>query len=331
MMPSPWIKPMEPIPCQKLIEEKRFIYQVKWDGVRMLAFVSNHHVRLWNRKQHERSEQYPEMKQLSNCIRADSCVLDGEMVVMRNQRPHFPSIMQRDNCQTAPRIAALSRLLPVYYVIFDLLQVDDENLTGYPLLERRTRLNTLLDINKCPGCHLIEDFSKGKSLFEAVQSANLEGIVMKALDSTYHPGRTHQAWFKIKCRRQIQCIVGGYLTVQRRPRSLLLGINQNGILQYVGKASTGLKEDDWMMLMDELKSWEVRLNPFNNTLAVNSSGDMHFVKPLLGVDIEFQEWTDHMQLRSPVIRGFFIIGPEKSDVAGLETTIGQPGNGGSYG
>lgn len=331
MIPSPWIKPMEPIPCQKLIEEKRFIYQVKWDGVRMLAFVNTHQVRLWNRKQHERTEQYPEMRQLSDCIQADSCILDGEMVVMKDQRPHFPSIMQRDNCRTGSRIAALSKLLPADFVIFDLIQVDEENLTSHSLMDRRARLNALLDLKQCSGCHLIEDFSEGKALLEAVQSANLEGIVMKALDSAYHPGRAHQAWFKIKCRRQIRCIVGGYVASQRRPRSLLLGISQNGILQYVGKASTGLKEADWTFLMGELKAWEVLRNPFNNTGFASASGDIHFVKPLLGVEIEFQEWTDHMQLRSPVISGLFIVGQQQNDGAGLETTIGHPGNGGSYG
>lgn len=305
----PFIKPMEPIPRKDLIEDARFIYQVKWDGVRMLAFVNHGQVRLINRKQHERTQQYPELTHLADAIAAECCILDGEMVVLKNQRPHFPSIMQRDNCRAPSQIASLSQVLPVHYVIFDLLQVNYEDLTRLPLWERRTRLNTLINPNKCPGCYLIEDFPVGQSLFEAVQSSHLEGVVAKALDSIYQSGRAHQAWFKIKCRQEIQCIVGGYLVAHGRIKSLLLGIEQNGILLYVGRASTGLKEDDWHHLYAELPHWLVDRSPFGNWSISVKSSEIHFVKPCLGVQIEFQEWTDHMQLRSPVIKGFCLIEP----------------------
>jgi len=297
-------QPMEPLSATSIPASPGYVFQVKWDGVRMISLVDRDAVKLINKRGHERTAQYPEMQNLRTAFKGHQVIVDGEIVVMKRHKPDFPSVMQRDNARIESRIALLQCSLPVDYIIFDLLQIDNEPLFNLPLEERLSRLGELFSPQAGSRFYLIDSFTDGQALFHQIEQAGLEGIVAKYRLSPYLPGKKHHHWFKIKVQQEMRCKVGGYVTRQERIKSLLLGIEQNGELIYVGKASIGIDETGWQRLARELEHWRVSASPFANTVPVSSQEITHFVQPILEVIIEYLEWTPQIHLRHPVIKGF---------------------------
>lgn len=293
------IIPMEPIMREQVFDSEDFIYQLKWDGVRMLAYSGKNQVELINKRLNNRTAQYPELQVLSSLLNGRQVVLDGEIVAFKDSRVSFPAVMRRDNARSERSIAMLLKEVPVSYIVFDLLWDKDKDLRNLALMERKQRLQELLTPHE--GIHIIEDFPSGSSLFTAVQAANLEGIVAKRKVSSYLAGKKHREWFKIKNRRRQTCVIGGYTMRNNIANSLLLGMYEEESLHYIGRASSGLSENDWKELHSLLSSLHSDKAPFVS-LPSKIARESYFVKPDLVVDVEFAEWTENMHLRSPVIK-----------------------------
>lgn len=291
---------MEPITCSQVFESPDYLYQVKWDGVRMLAFIEDSRVTLINKRHHHRTCQYPELQELPERIAASNAVLDGEIVALKNGKPSFPAVMGRDNLRDSARIRQVQSFLPIDYMVFDLLHLDGNELTSRTLEERQQLLRDRID----PGgwLHLVEDFSEGSALFESICRLDMEGIVAKQRRGRYIGGKRHHDWFKIKYRRRETCLVGGYTLRGTAVNSLLLGWEQGERLLFVGRAGSGLNGQQEEVLSSYLPAWEMSDSPFVN-VSGHSRG-YHFVKPVLKVEVEFSEWTEDMHLRAPVIKGF---------------------------
>lgn len=292
------IKAMEPILNPQVFDRDDYIYQIKWDGVRIMAGVSGSKVILINKRGNFRTAQYPELQNLPHFIKAESLVLDGEIVVLREGKPSFPAVMQRDACRNEMRCDFLSKTLPVIYMVFDILYLNGQDLRFFSLVERSSWL--VEQLKECPFIHVVESFPQGSTLLEAVDRNGLEGIVAKKKDSIYIPGKSHSAWYKTKCLRTLECLVAGYTLRENKVNSLLLGIWQGERLVCVGKAANGLSNEDLERLNEELPRWEVKESPFGELL----SPEVHYVEVKLAVLVEFLEWTDAMALRFPVIKGF---------------------------
>ena len=290
---------MEPIIREQVFDSEDFIYQLKWDGVRMLVYSGKSRVELINKRLNNRTSQYPELKVLSSLLNGRQVVLDGEIVAFKDSRVSFPAVMRRDNARSERSIAMLLKEVPVSYIVFDLLWDEDKDLRTLPLMERKQRLQELLTPQE--GIHIIEDFPSGSALFTAVQRANLEGIVAKRKTSLYLAGKKHRDWFKIKYRRRQTCVIGGYTLRNNIANSLLLGMYEEESLHYIGRASSGLSENDWKELHSLLSSLHSDKAPFV-ALPSKIARESYFVKPDLVVDVEFAEWTENMHLRSPVIK-----------------------------
>lgn len=293
------ILPMEPIMREQVFDSEDFIYQLKWDGVRMLAYSGKNQVELINKRLNNRTAQYPELQALSSLLQGRQVVLDGEIVAFKDSQVSFPTVMRRDNARSERSITMLTKEVPVNYIVFDLLWDKNKDLRNLPLMERNKRLQEVLKPQD--GIHIIEDFPSGNTLFTAVQGANLEGIVAKRKTSTYLAGKKHRDWFKIKYRRRQTCIIGGYTLRNNIANSLLLGMYQGDSLHYVGRAGSGLSESQWRELHSMLSSLQSDKAPFVS-LPPKVAGESYFVKPDLVVDVEFAEWTENMHLRSPVIK-----------------------------
>ncbi|MEN6461790.1 MAG: DNA ligase, partial [Syntrophomonas sp.] len=108
-MPDGFFKPMEPIPYPEPFDNEDYIYQVKWDGVRILAFINQNEVQLLNKHNHVRTVQYPELSVLSQQIKGQRAILDGEVVVLKNGKPSFPSVMRRDLSANSPTIKYMQK------------------------------------------------------------------------------------------------------------------------------------------------------------------------------------------------------------------------------
>lgn len=292
---------MEPVVHDKIFDREDFTYQVKWDGVRMLAYVNHNSVELINKKLNNRTLQYPELQILASLLPGRKVILDGEIVAFKDSKPSFPTVMRRDNSRSERIIKLLLQELPVNYIIFDLLWDGDDDLRTVPLINRKERLQELLQPDSDPVIHLIEDFPNGSSLFSAIQAQNLEGIVAKRKSSHYLPGKKHRDWLKIKYRRQQTCVIGGYTLRNKVVNSLLLGVYQDENLHYVGRAGSGLSESAWQEMTSKLEALQVSNSPFID-FSSRLAREVHFVEPCLTVTVEFAEWTENMHLRSPVIK-----------------------------
>jgi bifunctional non-homologous end joining protein LigD len=293
------ILPMEPIIREQVFDSEDFIYQLKWDGVRMLAYSGQSQVELINKRLNNRTAQYPELQALTSLLHGRQVILDGEIVAFKDSRVSFPAVMRRDNARSERSITMLLKEVPVSYIVFDLLWDKDTDLRALPLTERKQRLQELF--NPQDHIHIIEDFPSGSSLFAAVQAANLEGIVAKRKVSPYLPGKKHRDWFKIKYRRRQECVIGGYTVRNNIANSLLLGVYQGDSLHYVGRASSGLSESQWREIHSVLSSLRSD-KAFFVSLPPKLARESYFVKPDLVLEVEFAEWTEKMHLRSPVIK-----------------------------
>lgn len=305
------IVPMEPILCTTPPPDNHdFIYEVKWDGVRMLAFIEPGQVRLINKRQHVRTRQYPELQGLTRFIKATTAILDGEVIALKNGRPSFPTVMQRDLVVRPETVQQLVRHIPIHYMVFDLLFLNGEFLTGLPLEKRKERLYEVLQPQSA--IQLVEPFSSGQLLWEATRKQDMEGIVAKRRDSPYIAGKKHRLWLKMKHRRRQNCVVGGYTLRGNRVNALLLGAYRDGELLYLGRAGSGLTEKDVDMLTVELPRLEKNDSPFHN-LASPQRG-YYFTEPVLTVAVEFAEWTEDGHFRAPVIAGFTGLSPRECQV-----------------
>ena len=296
-------KAMEPVLCPEAFDSEEFLFQVKWDGIRILAVIDNK-TRLINKHMRDKTAQYPELQNLGGSLSVSSAVLDGEVVVLKDGQPSFPSIIRRDKANIQ-NVHYLKALLPVDYMVFDLLYLDGQDLRSKPIEHRLELLQPL--ITNQANLHPVEDFLAGKSLFAAVLNMGMEGIVAKKKGSRYSPGKSHQDWLKVKCRRTQTCLLGGYTLRGKLVNSLLLGVFRDGSLFYVGRAGSGLTAAQQEILSKQLPPLKINDSPFVNL--PSSRKGYHYVRPLMGVLIEYLEWTEDLNLRNPVIKGFIDIDP----------------------
>lgn len=295
------IRPMEPVPRDQPFDSQDHLFEVKWDGVRMLAFCSRHGVRLQNRRLNDRTVQYPELQSLLGVLEGHEAILDGEVIAFRNNRQSFRSVMDRDVCRTAERAIHLSKHNPVSYMVFDVLYSDGKPLMSLPLTHRKHVLGDLLK-RAGPPVYLVDMYEgSGKTLWQATEEQALEGIVAKQKSSPYVPGKKSPHWVKVKHWRQQLCALGGYAQGRAGSLSLLAGAYVGSAFMYIGRVSSGLKASDRDHLLPALKQMSTNVSPFSNKVEMRA---VTWVKPSLTFLAEFMEWTEDLKMRSPVLKGF---------------------------
>lgn len=302
------LTPMEPLPWSSPFDDDSFVFQLKWDGVRMLTAIQDGIVALINRKGASRTAQYPELHDLVSVLPTGT-VLDGELVVLVENKPSFTSIIKRDMSRQPGVVKARAALFPVSYVVFDMLYLRGEDVRSQPLERRQETIVTLLG-EKHPYAHPVENFPSGKQLFTVVEQYGLEGIVAKRRHSPYIPGKKSDHWRKIKNFRHICCAVGGYTLRDGQPSALILGMFGEAGLVYVGRAGSGLGAKEWAAIGGFLQMAEVAQTPFLNP-PTSQARTTIWVLPKLAVRVKFMEWSPDLKLRAPVIEGFEAASPER--------------------
>lgn len=290
---------MEPRARREPFDSPGHFFQVKWDGVRILAFLEGGVVRLQNRRGRERTAQYPELQDLREFARARGALLDGEVVVLEEGQPSFPRVIRRDFCTRPESVRQLARALPCTYCVFDLLYLDGEDLASRPLSERQHLLDQVL--TPSPAVFITPNFSAGTALYREAEERGLEGIVAKAKDSPYLWGGKTGYWLKVKPRRRILCAVGGVHEKGGAVGALLLGVYRDGKLLYIGRAGSGLSSRDARLLREMAQKDARPVPPFTNP--PRDPGCL-WLEPRLTVLVEFAEWTGDLHLRAPVVVGF---------------------------
>ncbi|HXN38164.1 MAG TPA: DNA ligase D [Solirubrobacteraceae bacterium] len=287
-------------------DDPSWAYEIKWDGVRAIAYSQPGELRLNSRNLNDITDTYPELARLGRALHSHSAVLDGEIVAFdANARPSFSALAQRMHVASRAQAKRLATATPVTYVIFDLLWLDGHSVMGLPY-EQRRELLAALDLNgerwQTPE-HVI---GEGAALLEASAEQGLEGVVAKRLDSTYEPGMRSGAWVKVKRVGRQELVVGGWMPGKGKRTdtigALLLGVYEpDDALRYVGRVGSGFSERELARLKRLLAPLARESSPFS--VGERPPREAVFCEPRLVVEVEFASWTDAGSLRAPVYKG----------------------------
>ena len=291
-------------------DSDRHLFEVKWDGIRALAFFGEGPARLQGRKLTNATDRYPEIVTALENLDGNG-ILDGEIVVLDDEgRPNFQRVLIRE--QTATREAALLKAgkHPVAYMVFDLLYRNGQPLFERPLLERKQLLAELLAEAASPLVESTYVADRGLGLFEQAKARGLEGVVAKVMDSRYRPGERSNDWLKLKVRRTIDAVLVGLVRERGagRVKSLVLGAYRNGTLEWIGNVGSGLDQKTLRQLGSELST--LKSAPPQRFVAV-APGEIEWLRPSLVVRAEYAELTNEGRLRHPTFVGFVSKPPEE--------------------
>jgi len=291
------------------ISDDGWAYEMKWDGLRALAFVSGGQIRLASRTGRDITFVYPELAGLGSAVGVDQTVLDGEIVAFGGGAwPDFEALQQRMNISTAAQARALSAQVPVSYLAFDLLWLDGRTLLTEPYSLRRELLESLgLQSGRAqvPPSFVGES---GADIQAVSKQQHLEGIMAKRLSSRYEPGRRTTAWRKIKNVHRQEVVIGGWKPGEGGRAgwigSLLVGVHdEDGALIYAGHVGTGFTQQTLRMLGERLAPLRRDASPFAGTVPPEDARFARWVEPELVADIEFGAWTKSGRLRAPSYKG----------------------------
>ena len=272
----------------------------KFDGERCLARKADRVVSLESRTGKELTGTYPEVRAAVAAQRARKLLLDGEVVAVDGEQTSFERLQQRLGVR-APS-AELTASFPVVYCVFDLLEIDGDDLTGLPLRERRTRLTEA--VRPRAGLQVSEAWrGDSERRFAEACRSGWEGLIAKQADAPYRAGRSRD-WLKLKCAWEQELVVGGY-TDPAGSRTdfgaLLVGYYENRRLRYAGKVGTGYSAATLRRLGARLRALETPDAPFVDARPVPRG--THWVLPELVAQIGFAEWTREGRLRQPRFLG----------------------------
>jgi bifunctional non-homologous end joining protein LigD len=283
------IKPMLATLIKQPFTDKDYVYEVKWDGYRIIAFSNAGSVKLQSRGGKDYTRKYPAIAKAVKALNVD-CIIDGEIVYINSEgKPDFDSL-QRVNGQKAP----------IVYYAFDLLWLAGENTMHKNLLARKEQLKSLL--SSANEVKYSDHFDDGNVLFQQIQNIGLEGVVAKRKDSPYLQDDRSKRWLKITTEQKQEFVIGGWVESEKRNtfRTLLFGAYETGKLKWKGHAGGGYKDKDMPMILNRLKAIETDKNPFDSDVEY-SEGKPHWVKPELVANIKFATTTKSGKIRKPAI------------------------------
>ena len=303
------IHPMLASLTDKPFSSDDWLYEIKFDGYRAVAFIDEGEVRFVSRNQNEMTSLYPELRVLPKYVQGKKIVLDGEIVALDDAgRPSFSLMQQRAGIRSGIKRSRPDSSIPVLYYVFDLLYLDGYNLMKVDLEKRKEVLKAIIETSDI--LRFSDHFQReGEALYQAAKEKGLEGIVAKLRNSCYVQKRTRE-WLKIKITRRQECVIGGYTDPKGSREhfgSLILGLyNDKGQLIHVGHAGSGFNEASHAAMWQKLSKLETDKSPF--TGKVEATRNPHWVKPELVAEIKFTEWTHEGQsgsvkMRAPVFEG----------------------------
>ena len=281
-----------------------WLFEVKWDGVRAIAFVEQEEVRLQSRTGNRCERQYPELAVMHHHLATRQAVLDGEIVVLDAKGVSQFHLIQPRIANTDPNsIAHLTRSTPVVYFAFDLLYLDGYDLRGVALSERKALLDEVLT----PGAavRISDSFpgSAGEAMLEAARENGLEGLLAKCATSRYESRRSRD-WLKIKIVNEQEFVIGGFTEPQGERShfgALILGVYDGGKLRWVGNVGTGFNQKSLAALYGKLEPLVTKTCPFAER--PKPVRGMTWARPELVCQVKYANWTQDDHLRAPVFLG----------------------------
>jgi len=286
-MPSS-VSPMLCTLTKDPVTDPDYLFEVKWDGYRIISYVNKGSVRMDSRSALDYTKKYPLVVKALKDLKKDM-VLDGEVVVFNKEGlPDFDALQLYNGHDS-----------PISYCVFDLLWLNGYNLMHLPLTDRKEMLRNIVKGNKI--LKFSESFYDGEALYQHMLDKNLEGIVAKKKESDYLPGVRSYEWLKIPTRKRQEFVIGGWAESQngRAFRSLLFGAYEGKKLKWIGRSGGGYKQKEMPGILKQLKALEIEESPFENQVLDTKSARTHWVKPDLVANFEFATWTKSGRIRKP--------------------------------
>jgi bifunctional non-homologous end joining protein LigD len=291
------------------IPSGNWIYEIKFDGYRALAFRGGSETRILSRNQKDLGGKFTEVKDSIAELDIQDAIIDGEIVALDEKgRSSFQLLQGLDMGQEKP---------PIVFYAFDLLQLNGKDLQNLPIEERKAKLEELL---KKPSGVIRYSASFTKDIPELLDRARhlgLEGLIGKRAGSRYEAGKRTGAWIKVKLHLEQEFVIGGFTEPEGSRKyfgALLVGFYEGKKLKFAGRVGTGFSEKLLSTLHSELNKIRIDKCPFFNLPATGrnrwdqglSAAEMrrcHWVKPVMVCQIKFTEWTRDDRLRQPVFLG----------------------------
>jgi len=304
-----FIIPMKP----KLVEQPPsagdWTFEIKFDGIRLVAVKDGEKVNLISRNGNELAAKYPEVADAVRSLPVASCVIDGEVVALDEKG--------RSSFQLLQGLEMQGRQSPTYYYVFDLLQTEGRSLLGEPLEFRKALLEKLCDSAQEPIRYSGDLGSDATPLLAQVRQLGLEGLIGKQRESIYEPDRRSGLWIKLKVLNEQEFVIGGYTPPQGARKhfgALLVGYYEGKRLLFAGKVGTGFNAKLLATLHKRFQQEERAECPFAD-LPSKQGGQWvqgitpammrrcHWINPVLVCQLKFAEWTRDAKLRQPVFLG----------------------------
>ncbi|MEU5939541.1 non-homologous end-joining DNA ligase [Micromonospora sp. NPDC047548] len=295
-MPGAPLKPMLAMTGQLPVGDG-WAYEFKWDGVRALADITGGRQHLYARSGVEITVAYPELITLAEQV--DDALLDGEVVLLNQTgQPSFTALAERMHVRDRAKAARLAAAAPVTYMIFDLLRLRGDDLTGRSYRERRSALEALgLGAARWT---VPPAFPDGAATYEAAGEHGLEGVMAKRVDSVYRPGVRAPDWVKVKLEVTGDFVIGGWRPGARKIGGLLVGVPRpDGRLTYRGRVGGGIGAALERELLRELEPLRGAESPFAGDMPREDARGAIWVTPQVVVEVKYGQRTPDGRLRFP--------------------------------
>jgi len=293
------ISPMLIAENQPPFDSPEYVFELKWDGIRCLAYLDAEGTELRNKRNKRLGGIYPELGSIHKQVE-QRCILDGELISLKDGKPDFYEIQRRSLMSDPFKIELAAKKQPVSFVAYDVLYIGDESIASRPLSWRGDALAALVsETSPLVLSRRIE--CDGVALFDAAKAQGLEGIIAKRKESLYFPGKRTQDWVKIKNLIDEDFVVCGYYRKESAVASVVIGAYANGILMYQGHVALGVSQHDFK-LMEQCERADA--DAFAGLYHGFPEFDgVEWLIPRLVCTVKYMARTNSGGLRQPIFKG----------------------------
>ena len=278
-------------------DDPDYLFELKLDGERCLAYLSKDGTELRNKRNMRLLPKFPELSQLHRQVKKN-CILDGELAVIKDGKPNFFEVQRRSLLSNQFKIRLAASSSPACFTAFDILYLDGKPVMDSPLAERKKLLGKTVRENQYLAVsRFIEE--KGSAFYRLAEQNNLEGIVAKRKNSKYWPATRTKDWVKIKFLQDDDFVVCGYIRKSDIISSIVLGQYRGSELVYIGHVTLGVSGDDFRIIQNH----KTINSPPMSVPKGHGNENAVWLSPDLVCVVRYMMKTDSGSLRQPVFKG----------------------------
>lgn len=289
------IKPMLIYEMQEAFDSDEYVYELKWDGIRCIAYLDpdNEYTDLRNKRDFKLLPRIPELENLHKQVK-QKCILDGELIAFKNGAPDFYEIQRRAILTDPFKIRISANSVPATYVAYDIIYLNDEEVIWQPLMKRKKLLSdVVIENERIAVSRYIE--KNGTYLFELAKEQNLEGIVAKDKESKYWFGKRSRDWIKVKYLKDADFVICGYVLKENNMTSLVIGNYIDNKLEYKGHVTLGVS----LRKLNQYKYKKINESPFGYVPYGNE--EAVWISPELTCTVTYMP-NENGSMRQPVLK-----------------------------